>query len=161
MPRKFDAIPRRWLPLFLAGLATRFVRGLPHRGHGEPAGVRIERQLETARVAAVSIAGAGLRFQVAMTDPCATRRTAPRHTAAHSTRKPLSIRTDVAIEQIPPESGADLACPGRALLSDPGGAVMVEFWGLGVLVAVCRYFFNTDWELKVKRRRRNKKQHRA
>ncbi len=38
---------------------------------------------------------------------------------------------------------------------------MVEFWGLGVLVAVCRYFFNTDWELKVKRRRRNKKQNRA
>jgi hypothetical protein len=42
-----------------------------------------------------------------------------------------------------------------------GRSGMVEFWGLGVLVAVCRYFFNTDWELKVKRRRRGRKQHRA
>jgi len=29
---------------------------------------------------------------------------------------------------------------------------MLEYWGLGVLLAVWRYFFDIDWDVRVKRR---------
>ena len=31
---------------------------------------------------------------------------------------------------------------------------MLEYWGLGAILAVWRYFFDIDWDLRIKRRRR-------
>ena len=35
---------------------------------------------------------------------------------------------------------------------------MLEYWGVGAILALCRYFFDVDWDLKVRRRKRRKKQ---
>jgi hypothetical protein len=32
----------------------------------------------------------------------------------------------------------------------------MEFWGLGVILALWRYFFDIDWDLRIKRRKRRK-----
>jgi hypothetical protein len=34
---------------------------------------------------------------------------------------------------------------------------MLEYWGLGAILAVWRYFFDIDWDLRIKRRRRRSK----
>jgi hypothetical protein len=41
-----------------------------------------------------------------------------------------------------------------------GEANMLEYWGLGALLALWRYFFDIDWDVRVKRRKRRKKQDR-
>ena len=40
-------------------------------------------------------------------------------------------------------------------------ADMLEYWGLGALLALWRYVFDIDWDLRVKRRKRRKKPDRA
>jgi hypothetical protein len=53
----------------------------------------------------------------------------------------------------------DPACLGVKLRYDTGGRNM-EIWGLtlGVVLALWRYFFDIDWDLRVKRRRRHRSQ---
>jgi hypothetical protein len=40
-------------------------------------------------------------------------------------------------------------------------AKMLEYWGLGAILALWRYVFDIDWDLRVRRRTRRKKQGRA
>lgn len=40
-------------------------------------------------------------------------------------------------------------------------AKMLEYWGLGAMLALWRYFFDVDWDLRMKRRKRRKKPDRA
>jgi len=50
----------------------------------------------------------------------------------------------------------DPTCPGPEY-SWCGEVAHMEYIGLGALVALWRYFFDIDWVVKVKRRKRPKK----
>jgi hypothetical protein len=74
---------------------------------------------------------------------------------ASQSRDALLFCTDIfSFADVRPRS--DLTCPALVYSWIPGGD-MLEFWGLGAVVALWRYFFDIDWDLRVKRRKRRKK----
>lgn len=59
----------------------------------------------------------------------------------------------------PASAGDDPTCPGNEY-SWFAGADM-EYMGLGMLLAVWRYFFDVDWDVRVRRRKHRKNRHRT
>ena len=80
------------------------------------------------------------------------------HRRAHTFETTFNLECSESLlgrSEFPAHDDGDLPCPWPEYQSEEWGGGM-EIWGLGAaaMLALWRYFFDIDWDLRVKRRRR-------